>query len=59
MFDKIGYVYVQEYKEDHGPESRSVFNTGDDERRSQLVVDSFINGRCVQHTDKFVHNVPS
>jgi len=52
MCNNKGCVYVQEYEEDHGPESRSVFNTGDDERRSQLVVDSFISGRCVQHTDK-------
>jgi hypothetical protein len=54
MCNNIGCVFVQEYKEDHDPESKSVFNT--DERRSQLVVDSFISGRCVQHTDKFVHN---
>jgi len=59
MCDNIGCVYVQEYKEDHDPKSRSVFNTGDDERRTQLVVDGFVSGRCVQHTDKFVHNVLS
>jgi len=59
MCDNVGCVYVQEYKEDHGQESRSVFNTGDDKRRSQLVVDSFIGGRCVQHTDKLVHNALS
>ena len=59
MCDNIGCVYVQEHKEDHGPHSRSVFNTGNDDRRSQLVVDNFISGRCVQHTDKFVHNAVS
>ena len=54
-----GCVHVQAYKEDHGPESRSVLYTGDYGRRSQLVVDSVVSGRCVQHTDKFVHSTLS